>query len=277
MKPVPEQRQPQRQSRRRCVFLHHFGVSTHMCVLALMLAGLSQAAFAWSEAVLYPDKDNTLYETDMDAPGDPNEVSNGVGSFLFAGRTNIDAGFRLRRGLIHFDLAGIPSGSQILSAELVLYQSQISPNAFPVTMSLHRALEDWGEAGSDGIGPEGQGAPALAGDATWYHSFYDTVLWTQEGGVFAPSASASATVGLALQDYGWNCSPAMVADLQDWLDNPGTNSGWVLLGNEDAGGSVRRFNSVNNAEAGSRPRLRLIYQSPEDVFADGFEAATCSD
>lgn len=258
-------------------YLHHIDVNAGLCVVALLLAGLSPAAFAWSEAILYPDKDNTLYETDADAPGDPNEASNGAGSFLFSGRTNIDAGFRLRRGLIHFDLAGIPSGSQILSAELVLYQSHISPNAFPVTMSLHRALEDWGEGSSDGIGPEGQGAPAQPGDATWYHSFYNTVLWTQEGGVFAASASASTTVGLALEDYAWNCSPGMVADLQDWLANPGMNSGWVLLGNEDAGGSARRFNSVNNVEAGSRPRLRLIYRSPEEVFADGFEPVACSD
>ncbi len=238
---------------------------------------LSPTALAWSEVVLYPDKDNTLYETDMDGPDDPNEVSNGAGSFLFAGRTNLDSGFRLRRGLIHFDLAGIPPGSHILSAELVLYQSHISPNAFPVTMSLHRALEDWGEGSSDGIGPEGQGAPAQPGDATWFHSFYNTVLWTEAGGVFAPSASAFTTVGLALQDYGWNCSPGMVADLQHWLDDSGVNFGWVLLGNEDAGGSARRFNSVNNTEAGSRPRLRLVYRSPGDVFGDGFESVACSD
>jgi hypothetical protein len=253
------------------------GFSEWVMIASLLLAAAAPLpAEAWSEILLVADRDNTLYETDMDAPEDPNEVSNGAGIFLFAGRTNVDSGFRLRRGLVRFDLSVLPAGSEIIFAELTLYQSNVSPNAFPVTTSLHRLLEDWGEGGSDGIGPEGQGAPAQPGDATWFQSFYNSTTWSDAGGTFEGSASASTTIGLDLGDYTWGCSPALVADTQAWLDDSAANFGWLILGNEDGGGTVRRFNSRSNSDEETRPRLRVVFRPPGEVFTDGFEAAACS-
>lgn len=241
----------------------------------LLAAAVPNQAMAWSEAVLIADRNNTLYETDMDEPDDLNEFSNGGGIFLFAGRTNIDAGFRLRRGLIHFDLSSVPAGSEIIFAELTLFQSKSPPDAFPVITSLHRLLEEWGEGESNAIGAEGQGAPAQPGDATWFHRIYDSLLWTDAGGTFEVAASASTTVGQALEDYTWNCSSDLVDDVQAWLDNSAVNFGWIIIGNEDGGGNARRFNSRNNADEETRPRLRVVYRPPEEIFTDGFEAPAC--
>ncbi len=249
-------------------------VQAVFAAIALMVA---QPAAAQQELVLVSDRDNTLYETDADTNELQNEFSNGAGSFLFAGRTRLDAGFRLRRGLVRFDLATIPAGSTILFAELTLYQSSVPQNAFPVTASLHRVLEEWGEGGSDGIGPEGQGALALSGDATWYHRIYNSQLWSEPGGNFAASASAATTLGLDLQDYTWDCTPALVADLQAWLDDSDVNFGWIVVGGEEGGGSARRFNSRENAQPETRPRLRLIYREPGQIFVDGFESSPACD
>jgi hypothetical protein len=250
-----------------------FGFRACLLLAGLFAVAAPHTASAWQEVVLVADRDNTLYETEMDAGEVQNEFSNGAGSFLFAGRTNFDAVFRLRRGLIRFDLSTLPAGSEILSAELTLYQSNVPPGAFPITVSLHRVLQDWGEGAADGIGPEGQGAPAQPGDATWFHRFYDTATWTDPGGTFAISASASATVGAALGDYSWNCTSGLVGDIQAWVDDSNASFGWIVIGGEEGGGTARRFNSTNNAQLETRPRLRVVYRSPEFVFADGFESA----
>src|SRR5207237_1956163 len=53
---------------------------------------------------LTPSKDNTLYESTV------GDVSNGAGTFFFVGQTN---GSAARRGVMAFNLAAIPAGSQI--------------------------------------------------------------------------------------------------------------------------------------------------------------------
>jgi hypothetical protein len=243
-----------------------------LVTLVFALAALPSATFALEEElVLQADLDNTLYETDMDTEVVQNEFSNGAGSFLFAGRTQIDAGFRLRRGLLRFDLSALPAGARIVSAELTLYQSNTAPSAFPVEISLHRALEQWGEGASDGIGPEGQGAPAQAGDATWFHRLYDTAEWSEAGGSFTAPASASTTFGPALSDYTFACTTGLVDDINTWIANSSTNFGWVIVGEEDGGGTARRFNSRSHGDEETRPRLRLVYQPVELIHSDGFE------
>ena len=47
---------------------------------------------------------------------------------------------------------------------------------------MRRALADWGEGTSFGLGA---GSPATPGDATWLHTFYNTDLWTNAGGDFS--------------------------------------------------------------------------------------------
>lgn len=182
---------------------------------------------------LSPTKDNTLYE---DSEG---LLSNGMGEYLFAGTAGVSL---RRRALLHFDIGGnVPAGSVIESVMLRMYMSR-SATSFARSTSLHRVLRDWGEGTSDAELEEGQGAPATDNDATWNHAFLDDVLWSNQGGDFAASSSSSVNVA-GLGFYTWGANPELNADVQLWLDEPTTNFGWIVIGDETEPGTAKRFNS----------------------------------
>lgn len=194
--------------------------------------------------------DNTLFE---DSGGN---LSNGAGQHFFAGRTNFDV---LRRGLIRFDIAaGIPAGSVITDVSLRLNMSRGTSSLAPV--SLHRALAAWGEGASDALDEEGTGIGAEAGDATWLHTFWPGGLWTTPGGDFAIDPSATSLVSVA-GPYQWS-SAGLVADAQAWLDAPGTNAGWFVLGDETQFPTAKRFDTRENPLAENRPILTITYTVP---------------
>jgi hypothetical protein len=207
------------------------------------------AARSASAAIIniMPSKDNTLYEFD------PNEgdVSNALGIHFFTGETVMS---ELRRGVLAFDIAGsIPPGSTITGVTLSLNCSRVF-NDTARTTELHKLLADWGEGTSHAPGEEGDGAPATTNDATWRHRFFETIFWTNEGGDFSVTVSASQSVGPTGQ-YTWT-SAQMVVDVQSWLDNPGSNSGWLVLGDESGSGTAKRFDT---RESASPPVLTIQY------------------
>ena len=247
-----------------------FSAADLVVVFGLLFAGNSPAL---ETIVLEASQDNSLYETAIDDGGEQQfEMSNGAGSYLFSGRTNIDAGFRLRRALLQFDLAAnLPADVEIVYAELTVYQSKSAPDAPLVNMGLHRALLAWGEGGSDAFGAEGQGNFAEPGDATWHHRIFPDDLWDTAGGDYAGTASATTIFAPQPAHYTWSCNDALLVDLNDWLNNPGMNFGWVIVGNEVAASSARRFNSRENSKAEQRPQLTLVYREKDTIFADSFE------
>ena len=238
---------------------------------AACLALTPATLFAWPSVELEPGQDNTLYETAIDSGETQNELSNGAGSFLFIGRTGFDGGFKRRRALLKFELAALPPGAEILAAELTLYQSKAAPGSPPASVRLHRVTQQWGEGVSEGIPPEGQGNFAEPGDATWHHRLYPDALWDTAGGSYADTASASATVGQELGAGTWPCTAALLADLLLWQSDPGLNFGWIMIGGEEGGQSAHRFNSRENTDAVTRPRLRITYRPAGSVLIDGFE------
>ena len=202
-----------------------------------------------------PSKDNTLYQSDTGS------LSNGAGPSFFVGTT---AGSLIRRGVIAFDIAGsVPAGATINTVALRLNMSMTLAAAQPV--ELHRLLADWGEGTSVAPGGGGGGAPATTNDATWIHRFFNTVTWTNPGGDFSPSVSARTTVG-APGSYVWGSTPEMVADVQGWLNNPGSNFGWLLLGNEATSQTAKRFDSKENPTPSSRPTLTIDYTAAPDTL-----------
>lgn len=247
-------------------------------VFAAFLAVIPQWCLAWQTLVLEPSLDNTLYESEPDLPPTQNELSNGKGIFLFAGRTGLDAGFRLRRAALQFDLSAIPAESEIIYAELTLFQSRAAPGSPPSQLTLHRLRGSWGEGNSDAAGPEGQGAFAEPGDVTWFNRDYPGTPWKLPGGDFVAQASAATTLGPDSMDFTWVCSADMLADLNDWLVSPGDNFGWLLRGFEDGAQNARRFHSREHSDAATRPRLKLVFRGPDELLMDGFEdAPTCID
>ena len=194
-----------------------------------------------------PSKDNTLYEYDP-VEGDH---SNGAGLHFFAGENAMG---ELRRGVLAFDIAGhIPAGSTITGVTLSMNMSR-TIDATPRSIELHKLLADWGEGTSVAPGEEGDGALATPNDATWRHRFFDTIFWNAEGGDFSATVSASQSVG-GVGQYMWN-SAQMVADVQLWLDNPASDFGWLVLGNESTITTARRFDT---RESASPPVLTIQY------------------
>jgi hypothetical protein len=221
------------------------GTRAVIVVSGVLLVG--EAALA--EVVsLQPIRDNTLCQDSLGA------LSNGSGQHLFAGQTGSGA---IRRGLLLFDVAGsIPPGSVVTSATLRLHMSRAVSG--PQTVALRKALSDWGEGASNAALEEGGCAPSLVGDVTWIHTFFDTGFWDAEGGDFSTVASASRTIG-AVGLYDWGSTAQMVSDVQGWLDAPSQNFGWVLLGNEAATGTTKRFDTRQHPDTSVRPILTITY------------------
>jgi hypothetical protein len=217
-------------------------------VIASTLAGIFPRLAIADIININPVKDNTLYEF-VPADGDR---SNALGSHFFAGETAMG---ELRRGVLAFDIAGnIPAGSTVLGVTLSLNMSRTGLDTAR-TVELHELLADWGEGTSNANAEEGMGAPATPNDATWRHRFFDTIFWTTEGGDFSGTVSASQSVG-AVGVYMWSSSQ-MVADVQSWLDNPGTNFGWLVLGDESAILTTKRFDT---RESANPPVLTILYR-----------------
>jgi hypothetical protein len=225
-------------------------------VITLVGALACTAANSVNAAIINitPSKDNTLYEYDP-AEGD---MSNALGFHFFAGETAMG---ELRRGVLAFDIAAaIPPGSTITAVTLSLNMSR-TPLDDLRTVELHKLLADWGEGTSMASGEEGDGAPATPNDATWRHRFFDTIFWTNEGGDFSVTISASQSVG-PLGQYTWS-STQMVVDVQSWLDNPASNFGWLVLGDESTILTSKRFDT---RESASPPVLTIQYISGPRVL-----------
>ncbi|MBS1518127.1 MAG: DNRLRE domain-containing protein [Bacteroidetes bacterium] len=192
-------------------------------------------------------QDNTLYE---DSNG---QLSNGSGQYFFTGKT---VGDELRRGVIKFLLVkDIPACATITNVSLRLYMSRTISGDQDV--ELRKMNKDWGASFSDASGEEGNGTQAEEGDATWLHTFYSTEFWDNAGGDFSTDPSSVTTVG-GVGYYTWDSS-ALIQDVQGWLNNPDSNFGWAILGNERDAGSAKRFDSREFGTTTFRPVLTVTY------------------
>ncbi len=200
---------------------------------------------------LPPTRDGTLYE-------DSGDLGNGAGQFIFTGMTNQP---HIRRAVLHFAVAGgsIPAGSTIDRVLLTLNMSRTAGGA--TVVNLHRLTTAWGEGASDAPGAEGTGTAAAAQDATWTHTFFDSSMWATPGGDFVTTSSANAEVA-GTGFYTWGSTTTMVADVQSWLDNPSENFGWIVIGDESAPLTAKRFDSRENDIVDNRPKLTVFYSQP---------------
>jgi hypothetical protein len=247
---------------------------TRLICLIVSLLCLSVVAHAAS-VTIPASKDNTIFQS---------HVNNSAGgaAAIFAGTNNVGPPTSPRRGLIAFDIAGnVPAGATITSVGLTMDLAN-APNTTNQTIGLHRLTADWGEgmAGSStpGVGGIGNGFPAGAGDATWNNRVHQpsppppSTPWSSPGaaGDFTPLASASAVVGGSVDTpHVWSSTPALVGDIQNWLDSPGTNFGWALVNASES--VIQTFKGFYSREStqnsgGYRPALTITY-IPEPTTA----------
>ena len=181
-----------------------------------------------------------------------------------------DGNASVKRALVKFDVAAsVPPGSTITDVQLTLFLGQVAGNATTgtATIALHRLTAGWGE-GTTGTGTsiaaDGQGFAAQDGDATWANRFFSSTSpapWTNAGGDFIASISTQTTVGATTNNgYTWVSTPALVADVQGWLDNPSSNFGWLLQNNNEVG--VKTFRAFYTREAtpsSLQPQLQVSF------------------
>src|SRR5205814_10629154 len=140
--------------------------------------------------------------------------------------------FTRHRGLFRFDIAGqIPRRSEIIRVDFVVEVTGQPKDGFtPASFGLHRVARPSGEGDKASPDPThpGLGAPATAGEATWNSRFaFSTNTWMTPGGAvtgdYSPEVSAETTVyGPGDSPYTFASMPALVADVQAWLDSPAT-------------------------------------------------------
>jgi hypothetical protein len=220
-------------------------------ILTTLLLFATIGSVTSAQTVMLPaSKDNTIYEDTF------GQYSNGQGIYLYTGRTGQDL---LRRALIAFNLSGIPANATVTSATLTLDVNRRGPSVTPETpvdFSLRRVLQNWGEGASDAGTPGGTGGESAPGDATWIHTFFNTSFWTNAGGDFSSTISATTAV-TAIGTYEWS-GAGLVADVQSWVSNPASNFGWAIIGNETIGSTAIRIASRENTTAA--PQLSVTYQ-----------------
>jgi hypothetical protein len=255
-----------------------FSIDARIGVVLVVV--LCAAAAHADTVVLQPAQDNTLYEPIQ--KDNLEDRSNGAGEAMFTGLTkdakNADDQIAVRRAVLGFDIvgSGIPAGSTIDSVTLRLTCTKAKLNT-NFNVRLHRLLSDWGEGTSDtGNSQQGRGEAPTTGDATWQHTFYDTQFWTTDGGDYNGTASATAAVG-GLGNYSWGSTSGMVADVQNWLDNPSQAFGWIIIGDESQIETAKEFATRENTDNGgaNKPVLTVNY-TPLQISGGCCQATVCS-
>ena len=180
----------------------------------------------------------------------------GAWSWVNVGISNTGNDFR---SVFLMDVASlIPAGSTINSATFEFDVTlQGGGGGIGSNFGLFTVATGWAEGTGTGFtGSTGSGG------ASW--DFVDDVTpWTTPGGDFAASSSGSVFVnwlsdGGGIQNYMLG-NAQLVADVQNMLDNPGSNFGFILRELDGTTGSAMR---VTSREGGSPASLTIDFTGP---------------
>jgi hypothetical protein len=166
------------------------------------------------------------------------DLNFGTATSLPIGVANI--GSPVNRALFRFDLSVLPTNAIIndVSLELTVVLHPVG-----ASFDLHRMLSSWSES-----------------QATWNNRL-TSVPWAAGGALagtdFISAASATASLIGGVNMFN---APGLTADVQMWVNNPGSNLGWILMatGEPAATGEqvASREDSVNT------PVLVVTYTLP---------------
>lgn len=148
------------------------------------------------------------------------------------------------RGLVKFDLSGIPSNAIITSATLTLVKIGIDINA--MNIATHQITSPWTE-GTGGI-------KGKLDVSNWIQRVAGT-NWTTAGGDYNLTAETTTSVSNN-GSYTWSI-PAMV---QNWVTTPSINHGVLLKSTTEAGSTIQHvFATREYTPAADQPKLVVTY------------------
>ncbi len=161
--------------------LRNYRVGLIVTFCTVLLCGLLVSSATAAQVDLTPSKDASLYSYDHGAydPALPSTYPKADGaSHLHVGDTNKNNG--LQRGLIQFDLSGIPSAAMVTDVNLTMTVAGVPFRVLQRDINFWMvAMEGLSQQWSQGPGSEQ--SPAVPGDATWFHTQYDPTLHGELG------------------------------------------------------------------------------------------------
>jgi len=160
------------------------------------------------------------------------------------------------RGLVRFDVSGIPANAVIDSATLTFTVVQAPFGAVPSSFRVHRFVKPWVE----GVGAGNNGAPALTGETTWNSQFHGTALWSPAGSAAGTDYTAAESGNVEVDGLtAYTVQGAGVAaDVQAWISGTAANHGWIIISSGE--GTQRTARRVASRESvGSEPSLAIQY------------------
>ena len=218
---------------------------------------LLTALFAWAMGScegdvveLAPVADTTLFEMNPD-------TNFGAEDQLIVGSVARNAPQHRARLLLRFDLSAVPPGSVVTNVNLDLTVLKENSGEPPAAMEVRPMMVTWREGDRTGM----QGASALPGQSTWNSRAHLQVAWSVPGGQAGSefgSVSSSIVSLDGVGSYRFPETPALIGEVQSWVDFPATNFGWVIMGmDESIVASARRVASRESVVG--RPRLTVGY------------------
>jgi glucose/arabinose dehydrogenase len=206
-------------------------------VLALVLCAAARA----DTVQFTPSADTGIYENTPTLPS-------GSSATMVAGGVGPNAGETARRALLRFGLPGsIPAGATVTSVTVtVRVVFRLPPTPVDSNFQLRRLLRAWTEGG-----------------ATWSWPVSFSAPWGAPGAGDASDASPSASASVPVSGFGtytFASTPALVADVQAWLNNPADNHGWLLVSDTEAPFTARHF--ATREDAANAPVLTVGYSAP---------------
>jgi len=227
------------------------------------IAWLIESPIYANSLIVKPSADTTIFEAFPD-----NNL--GASDNMVAGA---NASLARARAVFRFDLSGvIPSNAIVQSVSLTVTVVLTPPDGGEAsTFDLRRVLVDWGE----GTGTNNSGVTARAGEANWSYRFYPSNSWSLPGGTLSNDFSELVSASLYLPGLGAYTVAStsnLVSDVQDWVNEPARNFGWVFMSEaENVAFSIRRIGTRENVT--NAPLLRVDFLIPE-VPVISFDAAS---
>ncbi len=163
------------------------------------------------------------------------------------------------RGLIKFDFSGIPTNTEIISANMKLYYGEsIEGESVPLAITAYPLTCDW---------VEGTGTWEQYDDNAVNWKTYDGKnAWNTPGGDYDDQMGVAATTP---GNFGW-VTWDIKNIFQEWSDGTIENHGVILISKtEPTQPTVKLLNSFNGAN--NKPVLEIRYNKPPTAIIDSVE------